>query len=907
MSVSLNPKASMLARTPWILALAFLMASGIQAQIPEEASLQGYYHRNDTTYFVFDAARYGVEALERVVVTGAFRNWDFDMDGYAWRLGPVSLDRRLWVLPVPNPEYRIIPPATPFKFRINDGTWLEPPAEAPNRQAGNLVFLYGVEPPRLRAEVHGPLAVWATLTGKAVRPLTPSAYRLVDAHGTEAPLAAILPNTATETLIVPTSALDVRRVYYLEIPALQLRARCRFDGWFRTHYAADELGAHVSEDGTQTRFRLFAPRADSVRLYLYEEAEAPPDAATQVVMMNLNASGAWETVVAGDLHGTYYDFTVHGPDDPGAFFYEAFPVHISDPYARVNVDAQGKSRVWRRTRPAPPLAAGRPKMEDVIAYEVHVQDFTDRLPVSDDLKGTIPAMVMPGLRNSRGEPIGFDYLVGLGINVVHLMPVQEFLHYRDDEWQAAFRDDPFMIEQGIHLENYQWGYRTTHAFAIETRYRRGGTEHGAQRDQFRDLVQAFHDRGIAVIVDLVPNHTGENMDGRHYLFNFNVLDKLYYYRTDESGEHIGPFGNEVKTEDRPMVQRWIVDQCKHLLEEFGLDGFRIDLAGQIDEQTLIRLRAELGDDVILYGEPWIDASDPDVQANPDWDWYKEDAPITFFQDAARDAFIGSPFRLENKTTDRGYAGGNPALRAEAMRALTNNYPEEAASPNQGIQYIDIHDNWTLADRFATTAWDGRQGVDAGPYKVAAGLLFTSLGPLVLHGGSEMMRSKGAAPHAVFDKETASGPIYVKGRDDTYNLRRPNQFVWENVGKTDGPNDYANMTAYWKGLIAFRKSTFGEVFRLGEAPPEDYYRWILPGDAHLLGYLVAGRVLVLVNVGDQTASFEDVSLPEGRWRLIADAEAVDPVEGVPGPDAMLRGGQDHTLTVPPTSLKIWIRD
>ena len=85
----------------------------------------------------------------------------------------------------------------------------------------------------------------------------------------------------------------------------------------------------------------------------------------------------------------------------------------------------------------------------------------------------------------------------------------------------------------------------------------------------------------------MPNHTGENMDDRHLLLNFNVLDLPYHYRTDEDLEHIGPFGNETKSEERPMVQRWIVDQLRHWVEELGVDGFRIDLAGQVDKQTLL--------------------------------------------------------------------------------------------------------------------------------------------------------------------------------------------------------------------------------------------------------------------------------------------------------------------------------
>jgi pullulanase/glycogen debranching enzyme len=403
---------------------------------------------------------------------------------------------------------------------------------------------------RLRAEIHGPTAIRFTLTG-AERPSGPADYRLTDGGGREIPIAEVLPNTASESLLVPAVALDALRVHYLEIPGLGLRALVRRDPLFRNLYSSKPLGAVVAEDGSETTFRIFSPRAYAVRLYLYRSKDAASGAARRVVEMAKDADGVWEASEAGDLHGTWYDFTVHGPADPGNWFYETHPVHISDPYARVNDDALGKSRVWRDGPPPPPLAEGRPRMEDVVAYEVHVQDFTDLLPVGDTETGTLAAMARPGLVNVHGEPIGFDYLVDLGVNVVHLMPVQEYLHYPDAEWRAAFADDRFARAMGIDRENYQWGYRTTHAFAVESRYRSRAAEPGSEREGFKALVRAFHERGIAVIIDVVPNHTGENMDGRHLLLNFNVLDLPYYYRTDENVHHIGPFGNEVKSEERP--------------------------------------------------------------------------------------------------------------------------------------------------------------------------------------------------------------------------------------------------------------------------------------------------------------------------------------------------------------------
>jgi pullulanase/glycogen debranching enzyme len=745
---------------------------------------------------------------------------------------------------------------------------------------------------RLRAEIHGPTAIRLTLTG-AERPTDRPALRLTDGQGREIEIAAVLPNTRSESLVVPEVPLDPFRVYYLEIPALGLRSLVRRDPLFRNLYSAKPLGAVVSGDGTETTFRIFAPRADAVRLYLYRGRDDPPEDAVHVLEMARDETGVWEAIEDGNLHGRWYDFTVHGPADPGNWFYETHPTHISDPYALVQDGALGKSRVWQDGSPPPPVAGGRPPMEAVVAYEVHVQDFTDLLPVRDANAGTLPAMARPGLVNASGMPIGFDYLADLGINVVHLMPVQEYLHYPDSQWQAAFAGDSFAQAMAIEEENYQWGYRTTHAFAVERRFRSRDTEPGAERDQFRALVRAFHERGIAVIIDVVPNHSGENMDGRHLLLNFNVLDLPYYYRTGDDLTHIGPFGNEIKSEDRPMVQRWIVDQLRHWVERMGVDGFRIDLAGQIDEQTLRRVRRELPADLIVYGEPWIAPSDPDVRANPDWSWYKADAPITFFQDDARNAFKGSPFDVN----ERGWAGGDGTAREAVMRALAKDYDEEPRTTD-GISYLDIHDNWALADRFALTDHNGLEGVDLAAVRIAAGLLLTSAGPVVIHGGTEMLRSKGIAPLEEFAVEVAGGPIWFKGRDDTYNLRAPNRFLWDALAPG---SEQAAMRDYWRGLLALRRSDHGRVFRLAEIP-DGHYRWITPDEGTLLGYVVGGRVLVLANSGADDGVVQ-ATIPDGSWRQVGDRQRVD-LRGVGGTYARLGGGA-QSIRVPGGSFLIWV--
>ncbi len=750
------------------------------------------------------------------------------------------------------------------------------------------------------AQIQSASSILIRVSGTDIQP-DATDFRILAADGREVHVDAILPKRAQSYLLTPGRELDPRRLHTLLYEPTGERHFIRRDAWFSTLYSNKRLGAIIAPDGSETTFRLFAPRAFGVELHLYTDQGTPVGQPDRTVRMSVDSHGVWEATEPGNHHRVYYTYTVHGPDEPGNYFFETHPVYITDPYALVSDDSYGKARVWQDSPPPPPVAGGRPAMESVIAYEVHVQDFTDLLPVDEALKGTFTAMAMPGLTNQRGHAVGFDYLVDVGINVVHLMPVQEYLHYPDDEWQRAFQGDTYMMEQGISEENYQWGYRTTHAFAVESRFRDPRTEPGAEREQFKALVKALHERGLSVIIDVVPNHTGENMDGRHLLFNFNAIDLPFYYRTDDSLRHIGPFGNEIKSEERPMVQRWILDQLRHWVEELGVDGFRIDLAGQIDEQTLRWVKDQLPEDLIIYGEAWIPPTDPAVASDPDFGWYKADAPITYFQDDARNAFKGPVSNPQDPRTDRGFAGGDGTVRGQTKRGLTNGFPDEM-DPNRGINYLDIHDNWTLADRFSDADWNGLVHVDEAAFRIAATLLTTSLGPIVLHGGTEIMRSKGIAPLVELIRETDSGPIYIHGKRDTYNLRRANQYLWDTVGATN-PMDFNAMLAFWKGLLGFRLSDEGAVFRVGgHAPEPDHYRFVEPERTDMLGYLVDEQVLVLINSGKTEGVFQNLTLPDANWLQISNGHQIN-LKGFSEPTADLALGY---VPVPAQTALIWVR-
>jgi len=858
--------------------------------------LQGYRLVGSTLTYVFDEEIYSVTP-ERVSVTGVFRDWSQDMDDEMWLLKP-SLDPGIWTLEVKNEGPSEMKAQDGFKYRINAGQWLAPPSNSPNSKNGNLIFMHNVEAPFLKAEVVNQRSLWVTLQGME-RQFEDSAFELRNGDGKKIKISAVLPHEEKTMLLHLAEDIDLKRLYHLKYKGYEHEVLCSHDGWYRTLYSDKALGAEILEDGTGTSFRIFSPRASEIEIFFYKDSDA---AFYESHMMTNDGKGVWEYEAPKDLQGIWYDFKVEMPD------FDEYVGHISDPYSRVQDGAWGRSMVSKKTVPASPLKNGRPAMEDVVAYEVHMIDFTDNLPVDEKVKGKIPAMVEPGLRNAAGESIGFDYLVDLGVNVVHLMPMQEFLNYKSDEWQESFQGDPFMEKYGISEENYQWGYRTTHAFAVESTYRASDTRPGSEREQFRDLVQAFHDKNMAVIIDIVPNHTGENMDGGFCYFHWNVLGKDYCYRTRDF-KHIGVFGNEVKTENRPMVQRWLIDQCRHWIEEFGIDGFRIDLAGQVDRQTLIALRKALGEDVIIYGEPWIGSNDPEFEANPSWDWYKHNSPITFFQDDSRTALKGTTSTPVSKQYDRGWVGGRYEFRGDVMRALSGGFPDDSTLLS-GINYLDIHDNWALADQFAIKDWDGRFGVDENRYKMAAVLLHTSLGPIVLHGGSEMMRSKGLAKLEEVTKVMSNGQgLAFHGKGDTYNMRIPNHFVWDNVGlskKSKGSYcNYGEMQAFWRGLIRFRLSPEGKVFRLAKHPHHSYFKWIAPKDEKALGYIMDDQVMVIINSAEYDFTFYIDDLAEGKWQLIGNNNTFDHENGVQGQNSLLSGG-DHTITLPPEGIRVWLK-
>ena len=176
-----------------------------------------------------------------------------------------------------------------------------------------------------------------------------------------------------------------------------------------------------------------------------------------------------------------------------------------------------------------------------------------------------------------------------------------------------------------------------------------------------------------------------------------------------------------------------------------------------------------------------------------------------------------------------------------------------------------------------------------------------------------MRSKASAPLIEVVKKTKTGPIYIHGKRDTYNLARANQFEWEKLGNNIGDNpdikcNYENMNSFWKGLIALRKSQYGQVFRISEKPAKNYFEWLEPENTKQLGYFVNKSILVLINTDEMQQSFKDVPFPPGIWKLIGNNENVNHLKSIKGKkDSILKGNKRHTLHLDGFNLKIWVRN
>jgi pullulanase/glycogen debranching enzyme len=587
-----------------------------------------------------------------VYVAGGFNGWEQAVGNPAWALGPAAINGRTqWALKVPASGLLTEPPQQ-FKFVTGDHRWLAIPREATN----------------------------AVPDGKGHHN-----YGLLK-HRTGRNLFAF--DTVAPVLFNQTySVIHVRDGR--EAP----KTRVRLGKFFHALHSDLPLGALVRRG--ETTFRLFAPRAKHVRLFLCEKLDEMDKAFGYELDRRDEPGGwrgVWEAHLDRNLHGWYYWYSVSGPHDVFGHFHPN--QRILDPYAQAAVGREGPGIVLD------PAWVGRadrsfatPSWQDLVMAEVHVRDLTAHAPIP---LGEGERLGFTGLRKWVEHPA--FYLRKLGVNCVELQPVHEF----DNRTR----------------EEYQWGYMPANWFAPASAYGLDAAR-ATQVKEFQALVAAFHRQGMAVVLDVVFNHAG---DPAHLLF----IDKLYYFELDHDGalENWSGCGNDLRARSA-MAKRLIIDSLVHYLEVYGVDGFRFDLAELIGVDVLRDIEVavkRVKPDVILIAEPWSFRGHIAAALRPTGYASWNDGYRNFLRD---------------------YVHGRGL--ADKLEYFLKGSPWHFAYwPAQTVNYTESHDDRTWIDTITENA--GHNGFrptlnDIRRTHLMAAILLMSVGIPLLAEGQDFLRSK----------------------------------------------------------------------------------------------------------------------------------------------------------------------
>ena len=593
-----------------------------------------------------------------------------------------------------------------------------------------------------------------------------------------------------------------------------------------------------------TRFSLWAPTADEVRLMLYNEGEGGH--AYRTVSMEAGEEGVWHTTVAEDLLGKFYTFNVKTGDrwlgdTPGIF---AKAVGVNGHRAAIidlrSTDPEG----WADDR-RPPLRSAA----DVVIYEMHHRDFSISPASGIEHKGKFLALTEAGTRSPEGLATGIDHLRELGVTHVHLLPSYDYAS---------------IDETRLDENRYNWGYDPLNYNVPDGSYATDPYRPDVRIREFKQMVQALHQAGIRVILDVVYNHTF-SIDGT----NFERTAPGYFYRQRPDGTYAdaSACGNETAS-NRPMMRKYIVESVLHWAREYHIDGFRFDLMGIHDIRTMNEVRAALtalDPSIIVYGEGWA-AQAPQLpqdslamKANT----YRMPG-IAAFSDEMRDALRG-PFN-DNKQGAflAGLPGGEESIKFGIVGAVQHpqvcndsvNYSQApwAGEPTQMISYVSCHDDMCLVDRLRASIPGIKDDELARLDKLAQTAVFTSQGIPFIYAGEEVMRDK-------------------KGVHNSYQSPDSiNAIDWSRKAL------HADVFAYYKGLIQLRKNH--PAFRLGSAELVRRHLEFLPVEGK---NLVAWRlkehaggdrwedIVVVLNSRREPAR---VAVPQGNYTIVCKDGAIN---------------------------------
>ncbi len=584
-------------------------------------------------------------------------------------------------------------------------------------------------------------------------------------------------------------------------------------------YTGDDLGATIVDGSTQ--FRVWAPTAEKVELNIY--AEGNGGKAEQTTEMQKDVNGTWLLVANGNLSGKYYTYN--------AYFDGKTNKDIVDPYART-VGVNGKRGMIIDLDTTDPDGWNNDarhtyeNLTDMQIYEVHVRDFSVSANSGITNKGKYLAFTETGttLNNEGVIPTGVDHLVDLGITSVHILPSYDYGSVDETKLDKA---------------QYNWGYDPVNYNAPEGSYSTDPYHGEVRVNEYKQMVKGLHDAGLGVIMDVVYNHTYNTN------YCFNQLVPGYFYRPNQNTSGCG---NDVASE-RSMVSKFIVDSVKYWAEEYHLDGFRFDLMGILDVDTMNLVRAavdEVDPSIIIYGEGWNMGSVP--TKNVKMANYTNAAltpGIAYFSDTLRDTIKGSVF----DAADKGFVNGNIS-NYKTLNGAVQYTKKWCPSPSQIINYADCHDNLTLWDKINSSNGDDSEADRIRQNNLAAAIVQTAQGIPFMMSGEEFLRTKTKAD-GTFEHNSYASPDSV------------NELDYSRIAT------YADVYDYYKGLIAFRKAHPALRMTTPDDVAANFVSMIDTTEKGIVAYSINGGVNgekaeQIVVIYNPLSTDTTVTLPEGEW-------------------------------------------
>ena len=601
----------------------------------------------------------------------------------------------------------------------------------------------------------------------------------------------------------------------------------------RENYYTGPLGPDYTPGGTC--LRLWAPTAEAVTVTLYHKGDGGAVLDTKPLVRG--AQGVWSIWLSGEQHGRYYTFAVT---------VDGVTRETGDPYARAAGVNGVRSMIVDLARTAPSgwerdVRPNIPPAQRAV-WEVSVRDFSQDAAsgVRPAWRGKYMAFTQQGttLHGDGIHPTCLNYLKRLGVKYVQLMPIFDFGSV--DEAKPLLRQ-------------YNWGYDPTNFNVPEGSYSTDPTRGEVRIRECREMIAALHAAGIGVVMDVVYNHTYRTENP------LNNTVPYYFFRQNADGSFSNGSGcgNEFASE-RPMARRYLIDSILYWAKEYHIDGFRFDLMGLYDAESINAVRAALdslpgGRDILLYGEPWQGGASQlhRYEANKA-NLAMLNERVGIFCDDTRDAIKGGCFDAR----EPGYVEGKPGSfwdigGAVAAWCRSDRLPPHA--PSQIVSYVSAHDNFTLWDkllcvRYEKPEFTARDTVALAQNRLAAGIYLTSFGLPFMQAGEEFARTK-------------------KGVGNSYRSSPAlNRLDWNRA------EQYHALVDYYRGLLALR-AAFPRLGSTDRRAPEALQFFAL--EQPLVGWMLPAvwgdgaawsALCVFYNPTDTTRT---VSLPAGQWKLLSD--------------------------------------